>query len=334
MAYQIEPYQYTIQSPVDCCGVGLHTGRTVNLTINPAPANTGILFLRSDVAGRTVIPARVERVVSTTLATTIGEGLHTVSTIEHLLAALRGCGIDNAVVELDSHEVPIMDGSAGPFVRLLKTVGLRRQHVLRKILKITRPISYVDGSKSMRIEPYDGYKVTARIQFDDALISEQRYSVDVVPERFGKEIARARTFGFVEQVEQLWQNGLALGGTLDNVIAIHWNRRSILNEDGLRFDDEFIRHKVLDVIGDIALLGTPVLGHVIADRSGHELHHAFMQTIIDNPQSWEYVTFKKQNTSLCRQESRSVQGAGSRLAPFFVPVGEVAAPRPVCAACS
>jgi UDP-3-O-[3-hydroxymyristoyl] N-acetylglucosamine deacetylase len=332
MAHQIEPHQYTTQKAVSCCGVGLHTGRTVNLTINPAPANTGIQFLRSDLAGRPAIPARVERVVNTTLATTISDGEHAISTTEHLLAALRGFGVDNAVIDLDSHEVPIMDGSAGPFLRLLKTAGLCRQQALRKILRITRPISHTDGNKSIRIEPYDGYKVSARIQFDDAMISEQRYSLDVTPERFGKEIAQARTFGFVEQVEQLWQNGLALGGTLDNVIAIHWNRRSILNENGLRFDDEFIRHKVLDVIGDIALLGSPVMGHVIADRSGHGLHLAFMQALIANPQAWEYVTFKKNGASLLRQVVRSTQATGHRFAPFFAPVGEAITPRSTCTA--
>ena len=186
-----------------------------------------------------------------------------------------------------------MDGSAGPFIRLLKSAGRQRQKGLRKILRITKPISFVDGEKFIRVEPYDGFRVSGRIQFDDALINEQCYSVVVTRDRFIKEIAYARTFGFVEQVEQLWQNGLALGGTLDNVIAIHWNRRSILNEDGLRFDDEFIRHKVLDVIGDMALLGSPLLGHVIADRSGHGLHLGLMKAIIDNPQSWEYVTFEK-----------------------------------------
>jgi len=331
MAHQIEPHQYTIQRTVSCCGVGLHTGRTVNLTIKPAPVNSGIQFLRSDLPDRPIIPARVERVVDTNLATTISDGQHTISTTEHLMAALRGFGIDNAIVDLDSHEVPIMDGSAGPFIRLLKTAGLNRQQALRKILRITRPISHVAGNKSIRIEPYDGYKISARIQFDDALISEQRYSVEVTPDRFGKEIARARTFGFVEQVEQLWQNGLALGGTLDNVIAIHWNRRSILNENGLRFDDEFIRHKVLDVIGDIALLGSPVMGHVIADRSGHGLHLDFMKAIIDNPQSWEYVTFRKKGESLLRQVVQSTHSSGHRFAPFFAPSGEVMQSRPVCA---
>jgi len=331
MAPQIEPHQYTVKRAVSCCGVGLHTGRTVNLTINPAPANTGIQFVRSDIAGRPIIPARVERVVDTTLATTIGDGRNKISTTEHLMAALRAFGVDNAVIDLDSHETPIMDGSAGPFIRLLKTAGLHRQQALRKILRITRPMSFVDGDKSIRIEPHDGFKVSGRIQFDDALINEQRYSVEVTPERFAKEIAFARTFGFVEQVEQLWQNGLALGGNLDNVIAIHWNRRSILNEDGLRFDDEFIRHKVLDVIGDMALLGSPVLGHVIADRSGHSLHLGLMKTIVDNPHCWEYVTFQKRGESLLRQVVHSTQTSGHRFAPFFAPVGESMAARQACA---
>lgn len=331
MASIIEPHQYTLQRTVSCCGVGLHTGRTVNLTINPAPAHTGIQFLRSDLVDRPIIPARVERVVDTTLATTIGDDRNKVSTTEHLMAALRGSGIDNALIELDSHEVPIMDGSAGPFIHLLKTAGRQRQQALRKILRITRPLSYADGDKSIRIEPYEGFKVTGRIHFDDALISEQRYSVDVTRERFSKEIASARTFGFVEQVEYLWQNGLALGGTLDNVIAIHWNRRSILNEDGLRFDDEFIRHKVLDVIGDMALLGSPVLGHVIADRSGHSLHLGLMRTIVNNPDCWEYVTFQKKGESLLRQVVQSTQTSGHRFSPFFKPIGEAMAARSACA---
>jgi len=330
MALQIEPYQYTLKRAVSCCGVGLHTGRTVNLTIKPAPANTGIQFLRSDLIDRPIIPARVEQVIDTTLATTIGDGRHKVATTEHLMAALSGSGIDNALVDLDSHEVPIMDGSAGPFIHLLKNGGRQRQQALRKILRITRPLSHSVGEKSIRIEPYDGFKVTGRIHFDDALISEQKYTVEVTKDRFCSEIATARTFGFVEQVEYLWKNGLALGGNLNNVIAIHWDRRSILNEDGLRFDDEFIRHKVLDVIGDIALLGSPVLGHVIADCSGHSLHLGLMQTIAKNPECWEYVSFQKKGDSFFRQVVHSTQSAGNRFAPFFAPAGAV--PRPACAA--
>lgn len=332
MTFQREPHQHTLQQAVSCSGVGLHTGKISHLTINPAPANTGIQFLRCDLAERPTIAARAERVVHTTLATTIGKGAHTISTTEHLLAALRGLGVDNALIEIDSHEVPIMDGSAGPFIRLIQSVGVARQRALRKFLRITRPITHTEGSKSIQIAPYDGYKVSARIQFDDELISEQAYSLEVTPDRFSKEIAWARTFGFVEQVEQLWQNGLALGGTLDNVIAIHWNRRSILNEGGLRFDDEFIRHKVLDIIGDIALLGSPLMGHVIAERSGHGLHLALMKAIIKNPLSWEYVTFKKKGSSLLRQEVQTTQTSGHQLAPFFTPLDTSIAPQPACIA--
>ena len=297
----IEPHQYTLKRSVSCCGVGLHAGRTVNLTIKPAPANSGIRFVRSDLDSNQTIPAHMKQVVDTRLATTLGLGSTRVSTTEHLLAALRGSGIDNAEIELDSYEVPIMDGSAGPFIHLLAKGGRKRQRALRKVLRITRPIDYSDGDKSIRIEPYDGFKVTGRIDFDNDLIGNQKYSIEVTQDRFRNEIARARTFGFVEQVENLWANGLALGGTLESVIAIHWDRRSVLNEDGLRFDDEFVRHKVLDLIGDLALLGSPVLGHVIADRSGHSMHLGLMQAIADNPDCWEYVKFKKNGGSVFKQ---------------------------------
>jgi UDP-3-O-[3-hydroxymyristoyl] N-acetylglucosamine deacetylase len=331
MIHQIDPHQHTLQQAVSCCGVGLHTGKDIKLTINPAPAHTGIQFLRSDLAGRPIIPARVERIVDTTLATTIGDGQrNTISTTEHLLASLRAFGIDNAVVELDSYEVPIMDGSAEPFVRLLQSAGRCRQQALRKILKITRPISLVSGDKSMRIEPYDGYKITARIRFDNTLIGEQRHSLEVTPDRFAKEIARARTFGFAEQVEYLWEKGLSQGGTLDNVVVIHWDRHSILNEGGLRFDNEFIRHKMLDIIGDIALLGSPVMGHVIADLPGHGLHQQFMEKIVNSPQSWEYVTLQKKGTSLLQKVVSSKQATGA-FAPFFAPINSTVPFQPSCA---
>lgn len=332
MASHIEPHQHTLKRAVSCCGVGLHTGRTVNLTIKPAPANTGIQFSRSDITGNPRIRAKAENVVDTTLATTIGQGANRISTTEHLMAALRGSGIDNAEVDLDSHEVPIMDGSAKPFIHLLKRGGRMKQRALRKILRITKPISYSEEDKTIRIEPYNGFKVTGRIHFDNELINEQTYCIDVTQERFSREIASARTFGFVEQVEHLWQNGLALGGTLANTIAIHWDRRSILNEDGLRFDDEFIRHKVLDLIGDLALLGTPVLGHVVADRSGHGLHLGLMNTIAENPDCWEYVKFHKRGDTLLRQVVETTRSASDRLTPFFGNSGESVRHQPVCAA--
>ncbi|WP_457572743.1 UDP-3-O-acyl-N-acetylglucosamine deacetylase [Desulfolithobacter sp.] len=332
MAPVIEPHQYTLKKTVSCCGVGLHTGRTVNLTIHPAPANAGIRFFRSDLKGKPVIPARMDQVVDTRLATSIGTGATRISTTEHLLAALRGSGIDNADIEIDSHEVPIMDGSADPFVHLLRQGGRKKQRALRKVLRITSPITYSEGDKSIRIEPYDGFKVTGRIAFDGELLKEQKYSVEVTRERFMKEIARARTFGYVEQVEHLWANGLALGGTLENVIAIHWDRRSILNEDGLRYDDEFVRHKVLDLIGDLALLGTPVLGHVIADRSGHGLHLGLMQTIVKHPECWEYVKFRKNGNTVLRQVVKETRRAGDRIKPFFTPQQTGSAAQPVCVA--
>jgi UDP-3-O-[3-hydroxymyristoyl] N-acetylglucosamine deacetylase len=318
----MEPHQYTLKRPVSCCGVGLHAGRTVNLTIKPAPANTGIRFTRSDLEANQTIPAHMNQVVDTRLATTLGNGATKVSTTEHLLAALRGIGIDNAEIELDSYEVPIMDGSAGPFIHLLSKGGRKRQRALRKVLRIISPIAYSDGEKSIRIEPYDGFKVTGRIDFDNELIRDQEYSIEVNQDRFRREIARARTFGFVEQVENLWANGLALGGTLDSVIAIHWDRRSILNEEGLRFDNEFVRHKVLDLIGDLALLGSPVLGHVIADRSGHSMHLGLMQAIADNPDCWEYVKYRKNGNEVLKQVVASTRTASGRLNEFFAPAME------------
>ena len=304
MASYIEPHQHTLNRPVSCCGIGLHTGKPVNMTLKPAAPNTGIRFHRSDLHSDFSVPAQVDKVIDTTLATTIGQGKARISTTEHLLAALRASGIDNVAIDIDSHEVPIMDGSAGPFVHLLRRGGRKQQRALRRILRITRPLDITDGDRSIRIEPYDGFKVTGRISFGDTVIKEQSYSVEVTPERFAREIARARTFGFVEQVEQLWNNGLALGGNLNNVIAIHWDGQSILNEEGLRFDDEFVRHKVLDLIGDMALLGSPVFGHIIADRSGHGLHLELMRSIADNPHCWEYVTLNRKGRSRTRKSGK------------------------------
>ena len=315
MASYIEPHQHTLNKPVSCCGIGLHTGKPVNMTLKPAAPNSGIRFHRCDLHAGSSVPAQVDKVVDTTLATTIGQGRARISTTEHLLAALRASGIDNVDIDIDSHEVPIMDGSAGPFVHLLRRGGRRQQRALRRILRITSPLEVSDGDRSIRLEPYDGFKVTGRISFGDTVISEQSYSVEVTPERFAREIARARTFGFVEQVEQLWNNGLALGGNLNNVIAIHWDGQSILNEEGLRFDDEFVRHKVLDLIGDMALLGSPVFGHFLADRSGHGLHLDLMRSIADNPHCWEYVTLDKDGSFRPGSSSRPGQAKRDSLGP-------------------
>ncbi len=318
MSLPIDPYQYTLRNPVSCCGVGLHSGRTVNLSIKPAPINNGIRFFRSDVPNAGHIKAYMDRVVDTQLATTIGNEHFKISTTEHLLAALRGFGIDNANVELDSAEIPIMDGSAEPFFNLLKTFGKTKQNSLKNILRITQPVTFVEGEKRLVISPYNGFKVTGEICFDDTLIKKQTYTYDLAADRFGEDIARARTFGYVEQVEELWANGLALGSSLENVIAIHWNRKSVLNEDGLRYDDEFIRHKVLDLVGDLALLGYPVLGHVKAYKVGHTQHLGLMQAIVDSPDCWEIVQLRKNGTnSVLTRIAAQSKAAGDALLPLF-----------------
>jgi UDP-3-O-[3-hydroxymyristoyl] N-acetylglucosamine deacetylase len=318
MSLPIDPFQYTLRNSVSCCGVGLHSGRTVNLSIKPAPINNGIRFFRTDMPTNIHVQAHMDKVVDTQLATTLGNEFFQISTTEHLLAALQGFGIDNADVELDSAEVPIMDGSAEPFFELLKGTGKLKQKGLRKILRITKPITYRDGDKHLTISPYDGLKVTGEICFDDTLINKQCYTFEFSGDRFGDEIARARTFGYVEQVEELWANGLALGGSLANVIAIHWNRKSVLNEDGLRYEDEFIRHKVLDLFGDLALLGCPVLGHIETYKAGHAQHLGLLQTIAASPESWEIVEMKKKgpHTVLDKVAEKS-KAASEALMPFF-----------------
>lgn len=318
MSIPIEPFQHTLRKTVSCCGVGLHSGRTVNLSIKPAPVNNGIRFFRTDMPSKMHVQAHMDKVVDTQLATTLGNGHFKVSTTEHLMAALQGFGIDNADVELDSAEVPIMDGSAEPFFQLLKVTGKMKQNGLRKVLRITRSIHYKDGDKSLTISPYNGFKVTGEICFDDTLIKKQRYTFDLSADRFGEEIARARTFGYVEQVEELWANGLALGSSLENVIAIHWNRKSVLNEDGLRYHDEFIRHKVLDLLGDLALLGCPVLGHVESYKAGHAQHLGLMQAIAASPNCWEVVVMKKNGShAVLNKIAARSQSASNMVMPFF-----------------
>ena len=320
MNFRIEPYQHTVKNSISCCGVGLHSGRTANLTIKPAPANNGIRFFRIDMGKNVIVNAHMDKVVDTRLATTIGQNGITVSTTEHLLAALRSSDIDNADIEVDSAEVPIMDGSAEPFIRLLKNTGKTKQNKLRKILRITKPIDYNDGDSRISVTPYSGFKITGEISFDDTLIKTQKYSLEITGDRFYREISRARTFGYVEQVEELWANGLALGSTLENVIAIHWNRKSILNEDGLRYRDEFIRHKVLDLVGDLTLLGCPILGHVSSYKAGHTQHLGFMEAIADAPQCWEVIELKKNGVpSVIDQFVSNTRNAGEMIMPFIRP---------------
>lgn len=318
---KIHPHQHTLGKEVSFSGIGLHSGLLISMIIKPAKPDTGIRFFRTDLQQE--IPALMDRVVDTTLATTIGVNEASVSTTEHLLAALAGLGIDNALIELDGPEVPIMDGSAAPFVHIIKRIERKRQDVCRKLLKITREISFQAGDTMIRLLPYDGYKVTCEIDFDHQLIRKQKYTVDVNSKRFIKEISAARTFGFMDQIEKLQANGLALGGSLANAVVV--DRTKVLNAEGLRFSDEFVRHKVLDLIGDLALLGCQIIGHVVASKSGHGHHIGLMKEIVAHPECWEFVTLEKnEKEGVLAKVVSSTMDAGNLILPFLVPSNQVA----------
>nr|MBF0222573.1 UDP-3-O-acyl-N-acetylglucosamine deacetylase [Desulfobulbaceae bacterium] len=312
----MEIYQHTLKKSVSFCGIGLHTGAPVELTISPAPANSGIRFKFK--GNDDSMPAYMNSVVDTRLATTIASHGMVFSTTEHLLGALAGLGIDNALVELDAPELPIMDGSAGPFVHILKKASRKEQKASRRVLKITEEICYREGDKDIRILPHDGLKFTCNIDFDHEFVKSQTYTFELSPEAFVNEIASARTFGFIEQVEMLQQNGYALGGSLDNAVVI--DRNGVINEDGLRFNDEFVRHKILDLIGDLALLGCPMFGHVIASKSGHSQHLGLMKEIAAHPEKWQIVELQKNGESCILEKIvNTTKSARNMLLPFLIP---------------
>jgi len=312
------PLQHTLKKPVNCSGIGLHSGREVQMTINPAKSDNGIRFKRTDLGESPDIPAFMNRVVGTTLATTIAEHGIKVATTEHLMAALAAMGIDNANIELDGGEVPIMDGSAFAFVAMLREAGRRQQREARKFVKVTRPITLHDEDRSIRILPYRGFRITATIDFDHPMIGCQTYVIDPDAETFSREIAAARTFGFLEEVEQMRHRGLALGGSMENAVVL--DRSTVLNREGLRFADEFVRHKILDIIGDLALLGCPLMGHVIAHKSGHGQHLGVMQEIAATPEAWEFVEMRDNGQfSVLDTMFHSTMAAGNRLLPFLMP---------------
>lgn len=277
--------QRTISKPVSFSGVGVHSGKKVNLTIKPAPVNNGIKFVRTDLTDKPSVSAHFNMVVDTSLATVIGCDGFIVSTIEHLMATFAGFSIDNAIVELDAYELPIMDGSAGPFISYIKTAGIEEQLGPKYFFIVKEPIELKEDGKFVGIYPASKFKITCTIYYDHPLIKEQSYSIDVSDQVFEKEICRARTFGFLQEIEYLKKYGFARGGSLDNVIVL--DEKGILNKNGLRFPDEFVRHKILDCIGDFSLLGMPVLGHIIVNKSGHSFNHAFLKKFFENKKSWE-----------------------------------------------
>ncbi|MEE9542759.1 MAG: UDP-3-O-acyl-N-acetylglucosamine deacetylase [Thermodesulfobacteriota bacterium] len=281
--------QTTIREKFSFSGIALHTGKDVSVTVHPSAEDTGISFLRKDRPGSGLIKALASNVVDTSYATTIGSDGVTVSTVEHLMAAFYGMGVDNALVEIDGGEVPIMDGSAVEFARLIESVGLIRLSKARKYLLIKKSIRVSDGNKSLDLMPSvdGGFSIDYSIDFSHPSITEQSFSMAFSTDHFLREIAKARTFGFLSDVEMLKANGLARGGCLSNAIVV--GDTEILNKDGLRFPDEFVRHKVLDVMGDMALLGARVVGSLSAKRAGHHLNHRLARKILKKSSRWELV---------------------------------------------
>jgi UDP-3-O-[3-hydroxymyristoyl] N-acetylglucosamine deacetylase len=277
--------QRTLRRAISCTGIGLHSGNKVTLSLKPAPPDFGIRFRRADLGG-VEIPATVKHLAGINYATGLSRDAGTVDTVEHLLAALVSLGIDNVIVELNHPEVPIMDGSAAPFIYLIHEAGMRRLDAPRRHLKVLRPISLSRGDKRIALYPSDHFKVTYSIAFDHPLLRHQSRTIRLTEASFSEEIAPARTFGFLKEVEMLRQQGLALGGSLENAIVI--GDTGVLN-NALRFEDEFVRHKILDVIGDLALLGYPIIGHVVAHRGGHALHTAFAAKVVQEIDAWHLV---------------------------------------------
>ena len=277
--------QRTIAEKISCMGIGLHSGAPVQLTLHPARTGSGVTFVRTDLAHPVEIPARHDAVTSTHLATTVGFGDATIGTVEHLLSALYALGVDNVRIEVDGPEIPVMDGSAAPFVYLLRTAGLFDQRSERPTLRIREGLEVRDGDRHIRVEPGRGLTIDYAVDFSHPAIGRQEIRGVVLDDVcFEREIARARTFGFLRDVEALWHAGLAQGGNLTNTVVMDDDR--VLNDEGLRWPDEFVRHKVLDLIGDLALIGMPIEGRVTACRAGHALHQALVAKILATPEAW------------------------------------------------
>jgi UDP-3-O-[3-hydroxymyristoyl] N-acetylglucosamine deacetylase len=279
-------YQQTIASPVSLSGIGLHTGVPVTLRLTPAPANTGIVFKRTDL-DNFLIEARARNVAHVSYATSLMKKGVLISTTEHLLSALAAAKVDNAFAEIDNLELPIADGSARPFVEMISKAGVKRQRARRAFARVMKPVEVVEGAKRISIRPADEFRITYRILFPHPLIGEQTIEFALASGDYASEIAPARTFGFYEEVEMLRKSGLIKGGSLENAVVL--TRDGLLNPEGLRFANEFCRHKVLDLIGDLALLGHPLVGHVVAERAGHAVHAALVDKLLRQKDAWELV---------------------------------------------
>ena len=289
--------QRTLKSLIRATGVSLHSGERVNMVLRPAAPDTGIVFRRVDLDTPVDLPASALMVGDTRMCSCLERDGVKVGTIEHLMSAFAGLGIDNAWVDLDAAEVPILDGSAAPFVFLIQSAGIEEQPVAKKFIRVKKPVEVTDGDKWARFSPYDGYRLTFSIVFNHPAIDRtgQEVSVDFAENSYVREVARARTFGFMQEVEWLRENGLAQGGGLDNAVVLDEFR--VLNADGLRYGDEFVKHKVLDAIGDLYLLGYPLLAHFEAHKSGHALNNQLARALLDAKDAWELVSFDEAETA-------------------------------------
>ncbi len=312
-------HQRTIREKASCTGVGLHSGREVKLEVLPAPEDNGITFVRTDIGNHPELRPCAAHLADTTLATTLGVGVNgsraTVGTVEHLLAAFMGLGIDNARVLVNGPEIPVLDGSSGPFVDMLTRASVEEQRKLKRFMVVKKEVKVTDGEKWAKLTPGSGLRVTCTVDFDHPLISPMPYKFDFSERAFQRDIARARTFGFLRDVEALRARGLALGGSLDNAVVIDQYR--VLNPEGLRYPDEFVRHKVLDALGDLALMSLPVVGRLDLHRSGHALNAKLVRAVLADPKAYDVVVPEADELALASQ------GAPSRF-PLFEPVKSVA----------
>jgi UDP-3-O-[3-hydroxymyristoyl] N-acetylglucosamine deacetylase len=292
--------QRTLKNTVRATGVGIHTGQKVYITLKPSAVDTGIVFTRTDLTPQVQLKANANSVGDTSMSTTLIKDGARVATVEHLMAAFSGMGIDNCVVELSASEVPIMDGSAGPFVFLIQSAGIQTQDKAKKFIKIIKPVEIKFEDKIARFEPYNGYKLKFDIEFNHPAFSDHTKSkeIDLTTNAFVKDISRARTFGFMRDIEMLRDNNLAIGGSMDNAIVLDDYR--VLNQDGLRYEDEFVKHKILDAIGDIYQLGHPIIGAFYGYKSGHALNNHLARKLLEQTNCWELVSFeeKKQKEEL------------------------------------
>lgn len=298
--------QRTLRHDIRAMGVGLHTGEKVFLTLKPAAVDTGILFRRVDLDPPVELLARTHNVGDTRLSTSLGTGKSQVSTVEHLLSAMAGLGIDNAIVEVTAPEVPIMDGSASPFVFLLQSAGIKEQDAPKKFIRIKKYVRVEDGDKWAVLEPFEGFKVSLELDFQHPVLknSSQMATLDFSSTSYVKEVSRARTFGFMSDYEWLRANNLALGGSLDNAVVL--DEFKVINEDGLRYKDEFVKHKILDAVGDLSLLGRSLIGAFSGFKSGHALNNTLLRALLDDVDAWEEVTFTQDEAPIAYQNPQMV----------------------------